>query len=439
MEDIRPVSVADILAARDARAARQEALLREYRTPLISFTMNIAGPVKVDAAIRRAFTEGTALIRRELDRMALPVLTSEERFAFTGCEALLAVAGNAAAIKQRMCAIEESCSLGRLFDIDVIDADGRHLSRESERPCLICGKPVRACARSRAHSAAELFRKAHDIIEAHFQRQRVRRIAEWAQLALLHEALTTPKPGLVDCANSGAHQDMDLFSFAASACALRGYFEDCAALGMENAAPAQLQHAGRLAEDAMYRAANANTHKGAIFSLGILCYAAGACGEYAALPDILSKAAELGMHYLQQMLDMNPGHTGGEKQHLQYGLTGARGEAASGFKTVAEIALPALDTALSAGKALPKAGLDVLLRLIARVQDSNIIRRAGMEGQRWASAQAQRLLDNGYASADLDELDEAFIQRNISPGGSADLLAVTYFLHFIRKAGGDTP
>ena len=183
----RPVTVADMLAARDARVARQADFRQRYGVALVSFTMNIAGGIKVDEAIRRAFAEGVQRIRRELARMSAPVLAYAERTPFTGCEALWAVDMDAALLKARMQQIEESCDLGRLFDIDVIDADGSHLSRHTERPCLICGGPVRACARSRTHSADELFRKAHEIIDDHFRTAFVCRIGELGQKALLFE------------------------------------------------------------------------------------------------------------------------------------------------------------------------------------------------------------------------------------------------------------
>ena len=124
-----------------------------------------------------------------------------------------------------------------------------------------------------------------------------------------------------------------------------------------------------------------------------------------------------------------PADTGGGQQYLRYGLTGARGEAAAGFPSVREIALPAYEEALREGRSQEDAGLHALLHLIAHVQDSNIIRRAGMEGQQWASAQVQALLDNGYTKNDLRAMNDRFVQRNISPGGSADLLAATYFIH----------
>lgn len=407
--------------------------MSRHAVPLISFTMNIAGDIKHDSLIERAFFEGVRRVRREVDRMGAEVLEENEAIAFTGCEMLWAVRWDAQELKKRMCRIEEADALGRLFDLDVIAADGRHLSRESERRCLICSAPVRVCARSRAHSAQELYEKAHEIILTHFRERYICRVGELAQRALLYEAITTPKPGLVDCENSGSHCDMDLFSFMASAAALRPYLEDCVKLGFKHADWDNLQHRGMLAEDEMFHAAHANTHKGAIFSLGILCHAMGFCGEGAQLSDVLSTAAETGSHYLSQIPDANHAQTGGEKQYHLYGLTGARGEAASGFRTVTETALPALESMLENGKSMEEACLHALLTLMAQVQDANIIRRAGMGVQHWVMAKARELLQSDYTRSELRSLNDVFVQKNISPGGSADLLAVAVFLHFCKE------
>lgn len=434
MEEMRRVSVEDMLRARDERVQRQNLFLHRYAVPLVSFTMNIAGSIKNDAVIRRAFDEGVNRINRQLERRQWNVFDTLQTVDYTGCEALWAVSADCTALKEAMCRIEEADDLGRLFDMDVIAPDGNHLSRGCERSCLICGGPVRACARSRAHSAEELFEKAHQIIQTHFQTQYARRIGEMAQRALLSEAVTTPKPGLVDCENSGAHQDMELFSFVSSACALRPYFEECAWLGMRNEAMEKLQYAGQEAENRMLAAAHANTHKGAIFSLGILCYAAGSCGENAAVETILEKAAELGSWFLQQMKTSACIQTGGERQYHQYGLTGARGEAASGFASVRKIALPVLKEKMESG--VHQAALEALLGLMAEVYDSNIIRRAGMQGQHWTMEQAQKQLSAGINTDDLRGMNQRFVEKNISPGGSADLLAVALFLFFLEKQNG---
>lgn len=436
MEETRRVCVEDMLRARDARAERQQAMLARHHTPLISFTMNIAGEIKYDPEIRRAFEEGLRRILRQTERMRWPVPERVITTEFTGCEALLAVQANASLLKEHMCLIEEADPLGRLFDIDVLDASGNHLFRGAERPCLICGAPARACARSRAHTASELFEKAHSIINAHFQEEFFLYIGETAQRALLHEALTTPKPGLVDCENNGAHTDMNLLHFADSACTLRPYFERCARMGAEGASFQQLQYAGQQAEDAMFAAAGVNTHKGAIFSLGILCYAAGFCGENAEIDAILQKSAAVGSCFLEQMQANHRSETGGEQQYIQYGLTGARGEAASGFRSVREVALPTLRAAIASGKPLHQAGLHALLSLMTHVQDSNVIRRAGLDGQKFVMEQAQYALDKDCGEETLRKMNRAFVQKNISPGGSADLLAAAYFLYFleIRRA-----
>lgn len=433
MEDLRRVEVSDILRARDERAQRQQAFLAAHHAPLISFTMNIAGAIKRTPDIQRAFLEGVQLVNRQLERMRMPALAYEETLAFTGCEALWAVQGDADELKKRMCLIEEHHALGRLFDLDVITADGTHLSRENERTCLLCSGPVRACARSRTHTAEELFARAQEMIRQYEQKRFVQTVGELAQKALFYEALTTPKPGLVDRENNGAHRDMDLFRFADSTCALRPYFERCVRLGLEGSTPDALQFAGMQAEDAMTAAAGVNTHKGAIFSLGILCHALGRAGQGAPLADVLEKAAETGAFFLNRMPKASQAHTGGERQYHQYGLTGARGEAASGFQTVTGAALPALEQALEQGKTFEEASLQALLTLIAQVQDSNIIRRAGREGQEWACVQARAALENGFDRAALKRLDEQFIQKNISPGGSADLLAAACFLYWVGQ------
>jgi len=433
IEEIRRATVEDMLRARDQRAERQHLLLTKHHAPLISFTMNIAGDIKHDLNIRRAFDEGLRRIIRQTERMGIPILERIITIGFTGCEALFSVRADASLLKEHMCLIEEADSLGRLFDIDVLDASGIHLSRGTERVCLICGAPVRACARSRAHTAAELYQKAQEIIRTHFQKEFFRYIGETAQRALLHEALTTPKPGLVDCENNGAHSDMTIMSFADSACALRPYFEACARLGADNASFRRLQYAGQLAEDAMFAAAGVNTHKGAIFSLGILCYAAGYCAEDAETDAILMKSAEVGSCFLEQMKLNDRSETGGEVQYRRYGLTGARGEAASGFLSVQTFALPALREALASGRTLQQAGLCALISLMKNVQDSNIIRRAGMDGQKFVMQQADIALSEGCSEEALQEMNRAFVQRNISPGGSADLLAAAYFLYFLEN------
>lgn len=325
-----------------------------------------------------------------------------------------------------------------------------------ERRCLICGGPVRACARSRAHSARELSERAHEIIIAFLNEQRALEIGRIAHRALICEANVTPKPGLVDRENSGAHRDMDLKLFCKSADALRPWFADCARIGlaMRDAAPEQvfgrLRKRGIEAERAMFAATNGvNTHKGALFSLGILCCAAAMEGEGTGVPAILDRAAALAQPALGDLTALHPGdaRTGGEVQYLNSGRTGVRGEAAAGFPHARNCGLPALEDGLERGRTAGLRGeelfnhacLRALLALMTCVEDSNILRRSGLEALRSVQSRAKALLERGFHMDELRRMNDDFVRENLSPGGSADLLAVTIFLYEIQNTnGGDS-
>ena len=435
---LKRVEIMDILSARDERAEKQRSMLAKYSRPLISFTMNIAGSIKLDEEILRAYREGKKLIENVLDKNRVPVLDMWEKIAFTGCECIWTVDADAEIIKARMQMIEDAEEIGRLFDIDVIDTNGYKIERKSARKCLICDQDVHICARSRRHSAEELFARAKEIIHRYFEEEFIERTAQSAQKALLNEALTTPKPGLVDCENKGAHDDMDIFSFAASACALKEYFKKSVRIGMDmkdvDACERfrRLQYEGIKAEEEMLLASSgANTHKGALFSMGILCCAAGMAGENAGVDELLACAAETAAPSLEMLKNMpeNQVRTGGERQYFASGYTGARGEAALGFPTAKNTALPAFKKAISEGKSLNDAGLYALCALMAEVCDSNILRRAGEETLEEVRCMAQKALGNGAEKETLRQMNDIFVSKHISPGGSADLLALTYFLY----------
>ena len=459
--EIRPVTVADVLSARDARVERQRRMQKEHGLPLISFTMNIAGEIKRDAWIEQAFFEGVRRIENVLAADGIAVAAREKTLAFTGCEEIWAVHAPAQELKARMCVLEEADALGRLFDVDVIDAEGRKLERTKERRCLICGGPVRACARSRAHSARELSARAHEIIFAFLDEKRALEIGALAHRALICEANVTPKPGLVDRENSGAHRDMDLALFCKSADALRPWFSDCARIGLEkrDAAPeqvfARLRKRGIEAENAMFAATGGvNTHKGALFSLGILCCATAMedavatvhlrlnrAATEARTQAILNRAAMLAQPALDDLTALNPmdARTGGEVQYLDSGRTGVRGEAAAGFPHARDCGLPVLKRALQDGATFNEACLHALLALMACVEDSNILRRRGAEALRKVQSRAKALLERGLDPDELRRMNDDFVRENLSPGGSADLLAVSIFLYEMQNTnGGDS-
>ena len=449
---MQEVSLIQMLEARENRLWEQQALLEKYHHPLICFTMNIPGPVKNSPLIERAFEYGCNAQEYRLPKERI-LYTSIHR-AVTGCQAMYVVAMDAVDIKRVCTAIEDGTALGRLFDIDVLDVDGRKLDRDlvggKSRDCIVCGQPGRGCSSRRTHTVQELQAATQRIMEAHFAQADREYIASMAIQSLLDEVCTTPKPGLVDCRNSGSHRDMDIFTFTASVAALCPYFQRCVQIGQETAQASSeetfafLREAGLQAEQTMYQATRGiNTHKGAIYTMGILCGSLGRLwrpeSPIADMAQLLRECSRMvessvAADFAKIKASASP-DTAGQRLYLKHGLTGIRGEVAAGFPSVTNIALPIYRDCLKKEMSRNDAGTIALLHLIANVADTNLFHRGGIEGVEYAANTVADLLAiTPYPSpSQISELDAPFISRNLSPGGCADLLAATYFLDTISK------
>ena len=437
----------DMLDAREARAARQSQWLAgQGDCCLVSMTLNIAGPVKRTPLIEDGFCAGLALVDDTLQNLGLSVLRAEEWLFDTGCEAFRLVRGSAAEVKRAMVGVEQSCPFGRLLDIDVLAPDCVPLSRTQlglpGRRCLVCGEAAQVCGRSQRHSYQQLWDVTNELIQTHLMEARADRVSALACRSMLNEVLVTPKPGLVDRANSGSHADMDVFTFAASASAITPYLRQAYLLGRKTPDRTELlsalRGAGRLAEEEMYRATGkVNTHKGMIYSMGLLCGALGRCEENgtslleecSALAR-LTMEADFGSHAPTRA-------TTGQSLYKAHGIGGIRAEAAEGFPAVQQVALPLLKHLLDKGMSPNDAGAYALLALLGRVTDTNMIARGGMDASEAAKAAARSLLPdlNGALPplSALETLDEQFIRDHLSPGGCADLLAIAFFLYYLNK------
>lgn len=395
-----------MLLARDRRASRQAALLSRYGRPVISFTMNIAGPVKDSPLIRYAFRSGL----RQLEALPCAQLCREVIFEPTGPEALLVYETQDARLLKAFCIrLESEGEAGRLFDLDVLDANGEKLSRETGRTCLVCGGPVSVCSRSRAHGLEAITARTRTILEAFAAET----LGEMAENALLAEVHFTPKPGLVDEANNGAHRDMDVPLFERSAHALRPCFEEFVRLGIQGASPAALQQAGVRAEQAMFAATGGvNTHKGAIYSGALLLHAAGRLLSGEEEGDLYELAA--------QTAAAIPAPTGTHGAAVRAQCGGICTEAVSGYPTAQAVL-----------RQLRQSGpLDALLLSMSRLDDSTLWHRGGAEGAQLVRSRAADILaaPASEREARTRRLDAELIERNLSPGGSADLLAMAFFL-----------
>lgn len=443
---MREVTLQEVLDARERRAEAQRQLLKQYARPLISFTMNIPGPVKDSPMIRRAFDEGLRMLDDALGEAGIACVSRQITHADTGNEFLCAVKASAAAVKEICTRIEDGSPLGRLFDMDVIGLDGQKLARKEERRCLVCGALGRGCASRRLHSLEELNAAVTRLLREGLLAADADSVDAMVTHALLEEVATTPKPGLVDRNNDGAHRDMTFLSFQMSASALRGYWRDCFLIGAKTAelpareAFAEMRARGMEAERKMLAATRGvNTHKGAIFTLGTICGALGRLWQPEAPctdPERISKACAVlcadAVEADYSVLEKSrAAHTAGERLYLQYGMRGIRGEVAAGLPAVLETGLPVLEACLDEGMSRNDAGVIALLYLIARGEDTNMIKRGGYALAREMSSYLRdELRRNPRPTMEsIRQLDELFIRRNLSPGGCADLLAVSFFLH----------
>ena len=260
-------------------------------------------------------------------------------------------------------------------------------------------------------------------------------IAAIAVRCLLRELETWPKPGLVSHVDSGSHSDMNFGTFKRSATAIKPYLQALAEAGAKGCGMGRLRIIGLEAEVEMFAATGGvNTHRGAIFGLGLLCAAAGAKAAGLADPtmplgDVVTKL------WSRNILD-GPVllHSHGDAALRIYGAGGARAEAAQGFPSVYEIGLPALQQgALMAAGDTEAARVQACFALIASLEDTNLLHRAGMSGLRYAQRAARDFLDDGGVGTRswrerANVVHQSFVTRRLSPGGSADLLAMTLFI-----------
>ncbi|MGR5360196.1 triphosphoribosyl-dephospho-CoA synthase CitG [Vibrio mediterranei] len=270
-------------------------------------------------------------------------------------------------------------------------------------------------------------------------------VSELAYHAMLVEVHLSPKPGLVDLISNGAHSDMDVSLFEASASAIRPFLNAFINAGFVHSTKTAetlmsvLRPVGIKAEHAMFAATGGvNTHKGMIFGLGLVCGAVGwlkgkgIAVDSLHISQVIKRSCALLVIQELKTTDSQL-ETHGERLYREFGLTGARGEAATGYQTIMAYSLPAYQQALLEGASAEQALWQVLLTLMVNNQDTNVASRGGLHGLRYVQNTAYKLLENGgWHNTDLEhqllEFDSQLIEKNLSPGGSADLLALTWLL-----------
>jgi len=265
---------------------------------------------------------------------------------------------------------------------------------------------------------------------------RAHRLGRLAIASLHAELACAPKPGLVTPWSRGSHTDMDAGTFLRSLFAVRGYFVAIADAGQRDAPFAVLRALGVRAEQAMLQATGGiNTHRGAIFSLGLLVAQAARLREQTGHTprgvEICQAVREWAPALLSAPLDQT---SPGQRARVRHAVPGVREQAAAGYPILHEVALPTLQQALRRTGEREAALVQTLMTLVATVTDLNLLHRGGAQGLAFAQQQARAFLAAGGTCAPdwrqrMGVICTGFEHRRLSPGGSADLLACAWFLH----------
>lgn len=270
------------------------------------------------------------------------------------------------------------------------------------------------------------------------------KIAKIALKALLYEVLTSNKPGLVDPLDSGSHSDMDIFSFLDSSLSLFDYFKEIYLFSYNNEEVKlkDLREIGMRAEEKMLEVTNGvNTQKGLIFSFGLIIAALGINdkNKIKDLKLLSDKIKELSKSLKDDFL--KKAKSNGEKIYEKYTLKGARGQAIDGYIDIFNIYLPLLKESLKVYDKR-KASMIILLKIMSELDDTNIINRGGLEALDFIKKKSKEILkqkDKSIFDNELINFNKILIDKKLSSGGSADILATTWFIYFIQKEYFQSP
>jgi holo-ACP synthase/triphosphoribosyl-dephospho-CoA synthase len=467
--NVAKLTLEDILNSKERRALMQEELRNIWKTPVISITINIPGPEKDLPVARQMLRSALSMVRIAMEQQGSSIREERLIYPATGPEAVMAVEGDYHIIKRVCVDVEEKSLHGRLYDIDIFSANGKLISRSGlnlhPRRCFVCRDSSVLCIRSQKHSEIEI----HESVNRFFQHYASDKTNPWPPVvwnisalaleAALMEAACTPAPGLVDRFNSGAHPNMAYFTLLKSCSVISGALHRCVVAGIShNEEPCRLlpvlRIIGREGEEAMFRVTDGvNRHRGLLFTLGVLCAAAGLLFRRSVCvnsDDLLNIAAQICQGMTERELrplrdsDRQVSMTAGERLYLQNGITGIRGEAEAGFPALKNMGLPLLREALAGGLCLNDALVHTLLGLMTVVQDTTVVNRNGKEALEFVQQESGNILAGGGMLVEtgkerVNALDSLFVNRNISPGGSADLLAATYFVYSLAERFSKEP
>ena len=444
--------IENVLYAREKRSSLRNEIATSGNSN-ISLTLNIPGYPKSNEIVTSFF---------ETTLSSLKIFLSANRISIKDEINIIDGAGNfflakidvsnsdLKSIKNLTESFEERHELGRLIDVDIFDTNNLPISSGKHKSCFICeDKSALECMREQTHTFKELrtvmFKRINNYCSENKKQEIENTLSEYATKSLLYEVSLTPKPGLVDFENCGSHNDMDFQVFLNSTAALSSFWEEFAVLGinfkkdLKYALP-EIREIGLRAEIAMFQSTNGvNTQKGLIFLLGLSVFSSayilqnnGRVSE----KNLQKTIKTISCNLIENELDKNTtSTTHGTEVFKKYGLkgAGARYQAQFGFPVVFDKVLPFLLINLNDKTLLNKTKTDKVLKsalviIIKNLDDTNVMYRKGIKIAEELKAFADDVIKGKKSYSGLCNY---CIDKNISPGGAADMLAISFFTYSV--------
>lgn len=450
-------SILEILNSRDERVKKHRELMDRYHLPIISYTLNLAGNIKKSPIFDIIFNQGLELIQSEIGDEVFKEIKRET----TGNIAYYVVDCEIKTLKKKMVEIENREPSGRLYDIDVISQDLKPISRIDiglvARSCIVCKRPYLECRKNKSHTIEEIIAITKKIaIE-----ECATLFSHVASYSLVAELSTTPKPGLVDKSNNGSHSDMNYQLFIESIKTITPYLkkEFIASFNIEDKKDLfyEMKNIGMMAENDMLTATNnINTHKGAFFSLSTI-----GCGICHLLTNNEEPTVEKVRIFAKDFSiwakkNNNLKNSNGYKVREFYCDFGIYDESINGYSSIFEGCNKYLNSFKREKykeyisnfykykefdysvfqELIEEKSIRIFCTLLSYVRDSNIIHRGGFESLSNIHKSFKSIDDENLRINDLklklSKIDKTFIDDNLSPGGTADLLAITLFIMILK-------
>ena len=439
-----------LLNAREERDSIKKKL-SESGTILISLNLNIPGIPKSNHLLTSFFDVVKDQLKNWL--LANRIFIDDSKEINTNHEAgdyyvvpLKTMNYKATYIKQITEQFEESHSLGRFIDVDVVGESGENISSGKSKICFFCREfPAIECRRSERHSIDEIRKFQEEKITKYLKKNRLdeicKKVTNMASQAIFYEISLTPKPGLVDKDSSGVHSDMDYRTFIDSTVIISSYFQDlilaginCKTKNLSNALPLIRQIGLQMEKEMFANTHGVNTQKGLIFLMGVSLFASGYILRKnnsfnpAIFRQTVQKICEnMVQTELQNTNDALKSH--GEQCFNQFKVAGIRWEAENGFPSVFDHALPLI---LDKNSTEDKALIMTLLSIMSQLDDTNVLYRSNSNTLNLLKEKCKMVLDN-YSFDKYQEILDFCKTEKISPGGSADLLSITVFIYLMIK------